>query len=366
MRPRALTLLAVLALASCSVKKYAIRQVGASLNSGASVFESDEDLELVGGALPFSLKFVESLLAEVPDDRNLLVTACRGFTLYAYAYVDFEADKLIEEDLQAGRKMRARARKLYLRGADYGFRGLETLYPGFKDALQRNPSDAVSVTNPKKAARDLPLLYWTAAALGLAISTATDDAAMLARLPEVEALLNRAIELNPSWDEGALYDFRVVFESSRPGAQDRVLIDESYRKALALSGGDNAGLYVSYAEAVAIPDQNAALFRELMQKALAVDLDADPDNRLRNVLAQRRAQWQLDRIEDLFLILDEPAPSTHDREGARTDQRPPGGTKTSTAFRPWLLCAPTHEGAEGGSPWTGSSPAKPIADARGS
>ena len=309
MAPRALVLLALLAVTSCSVKKYAIRQVGASLNSGASVFETDEDLELVGGALPFSLKLVESLLAEVPDDRNLLITACRGFTLYSYAYVDFEADKLIEEDLAAGRKMRQRARKLYLRGVDYGLRGIETAYPGFAEVLGRNPGEAVAVTNPKKADRDLPLLYWTAASLGLAISTATDDAAMLARLPEVEALLNRAIELDQSWDEGALHDFRLVFESSRPGAQDRALIEESYRKALTLSGGNNSGLYVSYAEAVAIPDQNAALFREMMQKALAVDIEADPDNRLRNVLGKRRAQWQLDRIEDLFLILDEPEPS---------------------------------------------------------
>jgi predicted anti-sigma-YlaC factor YlaD len=311
--PRSLIPLALagcLLLTSCSVKKYAIRQVGASLNSGSSVFESDRDIELVGGALPFSLKFVESLLAEVPNDRNLLVTACRGFTLYSYAYVDFEADKLIEEDLNAGREMRARARRLYLRGVNYGLRGLETVYPGFGEHLKRNPTEAVAVTNPKKADRDLPLLYWTAASLGLAISTATDDAAMLARLPEVEALLNRAIELNPAWDEGALYDFRVVFESSRPGSQNRPLIEESYRKALELSGGKSAGVYVSYAEAVAIPDQNVALFRDLMNNALAVDLEQDPDNRLRNALAQRRAQWMLDRIEDLFLVV-EPSPATN-------------------------------------------------------
>ncbi len=309
-RPLILLALACgLSLSSCSVKKYAIRQVGASLNSGASVFESDEDVELVGGALPFSLKLVESLLAEVPNDRNLLITACRGFTLYSYAYVDFEADKLIEEDLQAGRKMRERARKLYLRALGFCNRGLDSLYPGMAAQLQRNPAEAAAVTSQNKAARDLPLLYWAAASLGLAISTATDDAAMLARLLEVEALLNRAIELDPTWDNGALYDFQVVFASSRPGAQDRPLIESSYRKALEVSGGNNAGLYVSYAEAVAIPDQNVALFREMMQKALAVDIDKDPENRLRNVLAQRRALWLLDRIEDLFLVIDAPAPN---------------------------------------------------------
>ena len=53
------------------MKKFAIKQIGDSLNSGPSVFETDDDIELVGDALPFSLKFVETLLAEVPDDPDL-------------------------------------------------------------------------------------------------------------------------------------------------------------------------------------------------------------------------------------------------------------------------------------------------------
>ena len=53
--------------------------------------------------------------------------------------------------------------------------------------------------NPNKASRDVPFLYWTAAALGLAISVSKDDATMLSRIPEVEAMLNRAIELDPDF-----------------------------------------------------------------------------------------------------------------------------------------------------------------------
>ncbi|MBI1353951.1 MAG: hypothetical protein GC160_06360 [Acidobacteria bacterium] len=292
---------------ACSVKKYAIRQVGASLSSGSSVYESDEDVELIGDALPFSLKFVESLLAEVPDDRNLLLTAARGFTLYSYAYVDFEADKIIEEDLAEGRRMHARASKLYERALRYGFRALDSLYPGFEENLRRNPAEAVAVTDPKKAERDLPLLYWTAASLGLAASTAQSDVSLLARLPEVEALLNRAMELEPDWDDGALHAFQVTFASSRPGRLDRELVDRSYHRAIELSHGGNAGVYVAYAEAIAVPEQDVAQFRELLGKALAVDIDKYPDDRLANMLAQRRAQWLLDRIEDLFLVV-EPAP----------------------------------------------------------
>lgn len=302
----------LIATAACSVKKYAIKRLGDSLNSGPSVFETDEDIELVGDALPFSLKFVETLLAEVPDDPDLLITACRGFVLYSYGYVDFEAEQTIEVDLDEGRRLRARARRLYVRALGYGLSGLDGFYPGFAAQLRSNPTAAVGVTKSKKADRDVPFLYWTAAALGLAISVSKDDAAMLSRIPEVEALLNRAIELDPDWDSGALHAFAVTFEGAKPRGGSRASIDRSFQKAERLSLGVDASLYVSYAENVAIPEQDAVLFRSMLNKALAIDTDANPNHRLANLIAQRRARWLLDRIEDLFLIVPEPGESAGD------------------------------------------------------
>lgn len=305
--------LCALAGSSCSVKKYAIKQVGDSFNSGPSVFETDDDIELVGDALPFSLKFVETLLAEVPNDPDLLITACRGFVLYSYGYVDFEAEQVLETDLDEGRRLRDRARRLYARGMGYGLQGLERMYPGFEIQLKSDPAAAVALLNPNKAKRDVPFLYWTAAALGLAISVSKDDAAMLSRIPEVEAMLNRAIELDPGWDDGALHAFAVTFEGAKPTGGTRQAIDHSFRTAEQMSGGTDAGLYVSYAENVAIPEQDAVLFRNMLGKALAVDPDAAPARRLANLIAQRRARWLLDRIEDLFLIV----PETNENRGDR-------------------------------------------------
>ena len=64
--PKIMLLLLVLLIpitAGCSVRRYAINMVGNALASGNSVYESDDDLELVGTALPFGLKLMESLLA---------------------------------------------------------------------------------------------------------------------------------------------------------------------------------------------------------------------------------------------------------------------------------------------------------------
>ena len=96
--------------AGCSIKKFAIRQVGDALASpGPSVYETDSDVELIGDALPFSLKLVESLLAETPNHRGLLLTASRGFLLYSLAYVDFPAEVALDEDFDRGKSPAAPA-----------------------------------------------------------------------------------------------------------------------------------------------------------------------------------------------------------------------------------------------------------------
>ncbi len=299
-RGLSLLLLAAVLAAGCSVRRFAIKKIGDAVAAGGSTYESDEDVELVGGALPFGLKFIESLLAETPRHRKLLLAACRGFTLYAYAYVQQDADRIIQEDLARGNQLRARAHRLYMRASRYGMRALELSYPGFEDRLRTDPRTAVAAVRKKK---HVPLLYWNAAALGLAISAARNDAEMLARIPEVEALVGRALELDESWGDGALHEFQVVFAAARPGAggPDYEEIRKHFQRALELSGGRRAGLYVAYAEAVSVRKQDRAEFRRLLEKALGIDPDAWKENRLANLLAQRRARWLLGRIDELFL-----------------------------------------------------------------
>ena len=56
-----LLIAALMITSGCSVKTYAINMVGDALASGNSVYETDDDLTLVGDALPFGLKLTESL-----------------------------------------------------------------------------------------------------------------------------------------------------------------------------------------------------------------------------------------------------------------------------------------------------------------
>lgn len=302
-------------LAGCSIQRLAVNKVGDALASGTSTWGEDEDVDLVGDALPFSLKLVESLLAESPGHRGLRLTASRGFVTYSYGWVQPEAERVADHDVERARELRARARKLYLRAFDHGMQALEMDVPGLRDDLVRDPRAAAARVVPgngtgknktgrSQASQVVPELYWSAAALGLAISVSRNDAAMLARLPEVDALIARAIELDEGWDSGALHGFQVVLAGARPGQPDEQAIVRHFDRALSLSGGHDAGLFVARAEALAVPRQDRAAFDDLLRRALAVDVDALPEKRMVNLIAQRRARWLAGRADELFLADD--------------------------------------------------------------
>ena len=291
----------------CSVRRYALNQVADALAHSGSTYASDDDPELVKAAVPFSLKLLEALLAENPTHKGLLTAAASGFTQYAYAFVEQEADELEARDLAAAEAMRKRARRLYLRAKQYGLSGLEANHPGLKQALQTNPKAAVRVFT--KA--EVPMIYWTAAAWASAITLSKDNPDLITQIPAMEALIDRALELDESYGAGAIHSFMITYEMARKGAtgDPTVRARQHFERALAIAGENSAGPMVTLAEAVTIQKQNVKEFEALLNRALVVNPDAHPDTRLLNLVMQRRARWLLSRKADLFLIENEEKPA---------------------------------------------------------
>src|SRR5438132_434601 len=73
--PVALGLILIAASSGCSLKKVAINKLGDALAGSGDTFSSDDDPELIESAVPFSLKLLESLLAESPNHRGMLIAA---------------------------------------------------------------------------------------------------------------------------------------------------------------------------------------------------------------------------------------------------------------------------------------------------
>lgn len=299
----ALLLISSLACSGCSTRRLAVDAFSDALAQGGGTYARDDDPELVKAATPFSLKLMESLLEENPRHAGLLTTAAMSFTRYAYGFVQLEADEIESDDLAGAEAMRDRAARLYLRAKRYGLRALDEEHRGFSRQFEEDPATALGAARKK----DVPALYWTAAAWAGAIALSKDQPEMVGQIPRMEAMMTRALELDEAFDRGAIPAFFITYAMSRPGPQveREALARKFFERAVELSHGREASPFVALAEAVSVQNQNAQEFEELLGLALTIDAAAYPDTQLVNLIMQRRARWLLSREADLFLPANE-------------------------------------------------------------
>ena len=288
-----------LALTGCSIEKVAMNKLADSLANTGTVFAADDDPELIRDAAPFSLKLMETVLQSTPEHDGLLLSLASGFTQYGYAFVQQEAERVEPNDFERAEQLKVRAAKLYRRARDYGLRALATRHTGWREGLLLNPE-----TTAQQARKDdVPLLYWTSAAWGALISLSKDNPEVIADLPQVAAMADRALALDPDFDHGALHAFMITFAFARADSatDPRAVAKRHFDRAIQLGDGKNAGPYLAWVESVSLQEQNGDEFSELLNRALAIDLNTKPEWKLANTILQRRARWLLKRKDDLIL-----------------------------------------------------------------
>lgn len=262
-----------------------------------AVYLSEEDPELVRDSLPFLLKTIESIIEAEPARQDVLLFANTGFVLYANAFLQADAAMAEWDDYDLALELNERARRMYLRARDYGLRNVEVDHPGITARLRSDPEAAVTVFE----AEEVESVYYLGGAWMLAISLGLDQPALVADLPAARALLDRALELDESFERGALHSAFVTLESvGETMGGSYVRAREHFDRAVELSDGQDAGPYLALAAGVSIAEENREEFRELLETAIAIDPDEAPANRLLNLIAQKRARVLLDHIDDLF------------------------------------------------------------------
>lgn len=335
---------------SCSIQKAAINMISDALSgsgggSTASALTGDDDLELVGDALPFALKLYETLLSQNPEHRGLLSTTGMAFIMYANAFIQTPADMLPADEYEKQGEMNLRAKKLFLRGRDYVLKSMEAGHEGFLKALYADDFETALAGMKKE---DADNLYWASAGWLAAFSINPFDIAITVEMPKVLAMLSKLLELDEAYGKGGLHDLLISVQASLPeelmyrtkispekdsvrvfmsGYYNRLIGTKDgakpepeekarfhFREALELAEGKNPSPYLSLATSVCIPKQYAEEFIGLMEKALAVDPEKDPDNKLAITLARKRARWYLDNM-DLFFLIETDEDDTDNFEG---------------------------------------------------
>ena len=264
------------ALSGCSTTKLAVGSMVPILEESVAAARSSSDLELVRDGTPGNLILIDGLIRTNPKPK-LLVLGAELYFSYAFAFVE-------DEDP-------ARAAGLYAIGRDYGRRALSRR----KDigaALEASDVAALKEALTKRNRDDAPEILWTAAAWAGWANLSLGEPAAVADLPLIEALLDRAVEL----DEGYLYGMPHLllgaFHAARPPllGGDPVRAERHFARARELGQGNLLLVPVFEARYYARAILDAELFDRLLQEALSAPLDRAPDIRLLNTVAQRKAR----------------------------------------------------------------------------
>jgi hypothetical protein len=120
--------------------------------------------------------------------------------------------------------------------------------------------------------------------------------------------MDRAFELDPDYDNGAIHEFYIAYYAGLPeglgGSREKAV--HHFERAVELADGAKASPYVALATSVALPDQDVRRFVDLMEQALAIDVEAYPQYRLINTIKQEEARFYLDNLDRFFVVgLDE-------------------------------------------------------------
>jgi hypothetical protein len=280
----------VLLCCACSPRYLIVQGVASELASQRT--DAEDDLVLAREASAFYLKLSESLLIQVPNDASLATAVAGGFTQYAYAFVQLEAERTESTDAKAAQKLRERARRLYQRAEHHAMACLEQRTPGFAKALASANANDWPRIQPDQAT----VAYWAAASWASVIALSKDNPDVVADLPLVVRLAKILWQTQPDLNEGALASLMGSLESVRPGGsvQDAV---RYFDHAIAIGGGKNAAAFVSKAEGIALVAGDRPAFEALLRQAL---IASKGTRNLQNEVMAERAQWLLDTAEDLF------------------------------------------------------------------
>jgi predicted anti-sigma-YlaC factor YlaD len=298
----------------CSCRSIALNSVSNMLAGGGgapsddgtgmmSVLTGESDVTLMAGFFPTALKLYEIMLTQNPKHEGLAVMTGSLYVMYANAFVQHEAQMLEIDEFDLQMSELERAKLHYLRGRDYVLSGLEVAYPGFtQDILSGDPERIAAATGRLKK-EDVNAVYWAGAGWLGAFSLDFLNPVFLASITGAPAMLERAVELDPGFNDGEIWDILCAFYASAlpdmGGGFDKALA--AHEQAVLYSEGKSISVWNTYAQSICIPQQDGAGYDEALAKALAINPDDNPSNRLASVIAREKTLWLIATRENYFI-----------------------------------------------------------------
>jgi hypothetical protein len=243
------------------------------------------DVVLVRQGIPSYLMLIDGMLQSYPENRDLLLAGAQAYASYASVLEEDEGD---------------RAAYLSERAKQYALKALE-LTPPFKGVLGK-PLEVFQERLEQTEKKQVPTLFWVGNIWGGWIAAGSEGPAAMADLPWVEALMDRALQLDPGFYYGGSHLFKAILLSARPEQFGGNLkkAEEHFKKAMDYGQGKFLMTDVYYAEYYARQTLDRDLFVSTLKKVLETSARIEPDLTLANTLAQRKAKKLLARVDEFF------------------------------------------------------------------
>ena len=293
------------------IKKMLLNGQIQSTRIGSGAADTIGDYELARAAASAGILQFEGMHRLAPDNEDALYLLLRGWAGYGYAFAqdDYEVATLAGNEAEA-EYQKKRTKLAYDRGIAYGLELIGKKAEGFS-AAKKN-ADTIKkwlAENFDDASEDVPNLFWLGSAWLARVNLLKDEPEYVAELFVGVAILERAQQLDP---EFMAYGSASILGSyhARNGMAE---LDESkklFDSALEKTQRKNLGILLNYAIKYACVRSDQGLYEKLLNEVLSTE-DPDPNLRLQNTIAKRRARRALTKaaMEDCAFTGAAPAPA---------------------------------------------------------
>jgi hypothetical protein len=245
---------------------------------------NNNDLATVESGAPAYMLMIDSMLYRDPDNESLLRAAATIYTAYTDVFV----------------KDKTRAKKLTEKALNYAFRAVCVQRSEMCSARQISFQE-FEKSILKSANKEVPALFTLGSAWAAWIKTHGEDWNAIAEVARVEAIMQRVLELDEFYQDGAAHLYLGVLTTLLPpalgGKPD--VGRRHFERALEISKHKNLMIKVVYARQYARLLFDRKLHDRLLQEVLNAEPDV-PGYVLNNTLAQQEARKLLDSAEDYF------------------------------------------------------------------
>lgn len=245
---------------------------------------NSNDLETVEAGAPAYLLMLDSLLEGNPDDESLLRAAANIYTAYADVFV----------------KNEDRAKKMTDKSLGYALRAACVHNSSFCSFRSTSYEDFLHQLS-KSRHRDVPTLFTLGSSWAAWIRSHRNDWNAVAEIARVEAIMQRVVEIDERYQDGAAHVYLGILASFLPPALGGRLDvgRQHFERALEISGHKNLMTKVVYARQYARMAYDRDLHDRLLNEVLGAEPNI-PGYVLTNTLAQQKAKELLDSADEYF------------------------------------------------------------------